>query len=471
MEGSGEFLHELSAAVAAKEAWVESTGIPRLSEAVRSFHSQFESIVALLVRKGLLREDPYNYDQAVTDLSVPSDEPLPETENVEELSYRLAACRRQLEFLATGMRLGADTLDIAGLKKIAALVGWINWTDFGEVSRSPVTRALARVLMKVRMGPDSLAAGVLKDAHLQIQKSQALVRSIVAGMVAFRREAWKLAVRTEVLPRLPSAALAAEARREDALAALRKAFPQAFPGRPWYPELAEEILAEERGPEAEARRARVLAGLTVAAVREPQGQAAEAAPIKPVLLEAARTVARGHSEFAAAFATLVENQRILESRGRGLGERVRQWIFRLLGQKDGGRVYEVEYAEVPTGSPRMERISFPEFAEEARRRLALLGQLATPGGAARLEAAAEPALLEFIDKLLSDLFLLHRRMAALNAAFQARAAEGRKTDMKGIRLELVAVKNCIVKANQRRHEYVARIDEREQLNRLRSAGR
>ena len=154
-----------------------------------------------------------------------------------------------------------------------------------------------------------------------------------------------------------------------------------------------------------------------------------------------------------------------------MGERLRQWLLHLLGQKDAGRLYEVEYPDATSGSPRMERISFPDFTEEARKRLALLAQLATPGGVARLEAAAEPALLEFVDRLLSDLFLLHRRMAALNAAFQSRAATGKKTDIKGIRLELVAVKNSIVKANQRRHEYAARRDEREQLNRLRSAGR
>jgi hypothetical protein len=57
-------------------------------------------------------------------------------------------------------------------------------------------------------------------------------------------------------------------------------------------------------------------------------------------------------------------------------------------------------------------------------------------------------------------------MAGLNAVFQSRAVGGRKAEIKGIRLELVAVKNGIVKANQRRHEYAARKEEKEQLGRL-----
>jgi hypothetical protein len=119
MEGSGDFLPRLVEAIAKRGAWIEALEIPRLSESLRSFHSLFESIVGMLIRKGLLREDPYNYDQTVTELSVPPDSPLPEIENTEELSYRLAAYRRQLEFLATGCRLTLAALDLALLKKIS----------------------------------------------------------------------------------------------------------------------------------------------------------------------------------------------------------------------------------------------------------------------------------------------------------------------------------------------------------------
>ena len=116
MEGSGEFLPRLVEAVANRGTWIEAREIPRLRDSLRSFHSLFESIVGMLLRKGLLREDPYNYDQSVTELAVPPDDPLPEIENTEELSYRLAAYRRQLEFLATGCALTLATLDLAQLK-------------------------------------------------------------------------------------------------------------------------------------------------------------------------------------------------------------------------------------------------------------------------------------------------------------------------------------------------------------------
>ena len=49
----------------------------------------------MLIRKGLLREDPYNYEQAFTDITLPRDETLPEFENSDEVTDRGPSDRRQ----------------------------------------------------------------------------------------------------------------------------------------------------------------------------------------------------------------------------------------------------------------------------------------------------------------------------------------------------------------------------------------
>ena len=471
MEGSGDFLPRLVEAIAKRGAWIEALEIPRLSESLRSFHSLFESIVGMLIRKGLLREDPYNYDQTVTELSVPPDSPLPEIENTEELSYRLAAYRRQLEFLATGCRLTLATLDLALLKKIVSLVSYINWANFSEGSTSPMTRAFARPFMKVRMGADTMAAGIIKDSQAQIEKSAAAIRLLIAELVAFHRESWKADVRGTVLPRVSSSSHGASgalgasgAPHEETLHSVRKVFLDAMPGRPYFPKLIEEILAEDSAEDADARRTKILESLVV--IEQSVQASAQAPQNKPILLEAARILSRAHSELGGALQTLVENERTLENRHLGFGEKLRRWLLRGLGQKEGAQEYEVEYYETAATAPKVERVAFAAFIAEVRKKVGLLASLATAPGFARLEASAEQPLLEFVDRQLTDLLLIHRRMAGLNAGFQARAAGGRKTEIKGIRLELVAVKNSIVKANQRRHEYAARREEQEQLGRL-----
>ena len=57
-----------------------------------------------------------------------------------------------------------------------------------------------------------------------------------------------------------------------------------------------------------------------------------------------------------------------------------------------------------------------------------------------------------MDKQLNELLLIHRRLGSLNAHLQARVQQEKKT-ARGIKIELLTIKNAIVKANQRRHEY------------------
>ncbi len=110
---------------------------PPLKDALASFEALFEGAVGMLIRKGLLREDPYNYEQTFSDITIPKDEALPEFENSDEVSYRLAAFRRQLKYVSTEYPLDLPTLSLARLKKLSSLISYINWLELGEGLQEP----------------------------------------------------------------------------------------------------------------------------------------------------------------------------------------------------------------------------------------------------------------------------------------------------------------------------------------------
>jgi hypothetical protein len=57
-------------------------------------------------------------------------------------------------------------------------------------------------------------------------------------------------------------------------------------------------------------------------------------------------------------------------------------------------------------------------------------------------------------------------MSGLYNTFRAEVSRDKRTKIRGIKLELNAVKNSLVKANQKKHEYVAIKEEEEQMRRL-----
>jgi hypothetical protein len=454
MEASPGYLEQLTQALDETGRWLSSTGLPRFREAVASYQSLFEGTMAMLIRKGLLREDPYNYDQDFSEITVPADDPLPEFENSDEVSFRLAAFRRQLRYLGGEYKLELGFLTLARLKKVSALLSYVSWQDFGDRSKSPTTRAFARAFMKVRMGTDSLASQILKDSETQITRTMHELRDLLGRLIAWNRESWKAEVRAQVLPAISIAAGAT--RRDEILKGIRRYFPQRMAGRPWFPALAEEIADEETAPDGQARRDKVLAAL---ATGDAPPASAAPAPVqqaedgRAVLLDALRQLARPNEELATALAALEENEKTLASGARQDGG----WLRRMLGsrpQKEQPRAYTVEYAEPGVATPRTERVDFNDFLAESGRTATLLASLASGTGPAwrKLQSGDEAALAAFVDETMHDLLVIHRRMGGLNTMFQARAAKDKRT-VRGIRVELMTIKNAIAKAAQRRSDY------------------
>jgi hypothetical protein len=452
MEGAPNYQDQLEAAIETRRQWLEAEQVPRLRNSLAAFEALFDGAIGVLIRKGLLREDPYNYEQAFSEIVIPKDDVLPEFENSDEVSYRLAAYRRQLKYVSTEYPLDLSTLNLARLKKLSSLISYINWLELGESTKSPTTRAFARAFMKVRMGADTLASQILKDSEVQLVKTTHLIRAILGDLISYCRESWKAEIRRIVLPGLAENASEGRTRREEMLKGIRRGFANRMAGRPWYPSLAEELADEELAKDADELKAKVLASLAVSAPLMPKATAAPDG--REILMDTVRLFSRPSEELATAIVVLEENERLLaDSKESGAG-----WLKRLLGTtpnaKADNRIYKVQYAEPGVPTPKTETIDFPLLIAEVQKKSSLLAALWAGSGPAfnRLASTSEDQLAGFVDKQLNELLLIHRRLGCLNTMFQARVLQEKKT-ARGIRIELLTIKNALVKANQRRHEY------------------
>jgi hypothetical protein len=61
---------------------------------------------------------------------------------------------------------------------------------------------------------------------------------------------------------------------------------------------------------------------------------------------------------------------------------------------------------------------------------------------------------------------LHKILTALDEYFKSEAPQEDRDKVKGIKPELSTMKNAIIRANAKRHEYSAQKEEEEQLKRL-----
>ena len=458
-DGSPDFLHHLGEAIALRATWLETLRIPQLKDMLGTHRSLFESIAGTLLKKGLLREDPYDYDGGVRTILVPPDSALSDTGDNVEVSRRVAAYRRQLAFLGDGFPITLASLDLPTLKIIASLFSYIDWEGFGEGSFNPTTRALARMATTVRLGKDPLSSRVLHESQAQIEVFTKKIRDCLAELEAWQNESWKAGVRAKVLPHCAfQRAKAGEAGRAKALV-IRKIFDQELPGSAWYPHLVQEILGEDHAESSVERRARLLASLAVPFLPVAAAPPINAPHRRTEIVDAIRSVAKASEDIFHCQEVLVENERGLEKRRLTLLQRIRRWIQKSQGRLDD-RYYDIEYRPTPTAEAKTETIDFLKLVSEMRELRSVLAEITAAGspGYRRIAAMNEEQLCDFLDWQLRQVRPLHRRMDGLNTLFHVMAAHERGSSPRSIKLELLAIENCMNRAEAVRRESIDRLE-------------
>ncbi|MGA2974968.1 MAG: hypothetical protein ABSF77_06635 [Spirochaetia bacterium] len=458
--GSPDFLPRLEEAIALRATWLETVRIPQLKDMLGAYRSLFQSVAGTLIKKGLLREDAYNYDGTVSAIVVPPDSALPETDDNTEVSHRIVAYGRQLDFLVDGLPFTLASMDLAALKRISSLLSYVDWESFGEASHSPTTRALARQVTKVRLSKDGLSSRVLHESQTQIEKIARDIRDRMAELESWHRESWKAEVRAKVLPRVSSPhARTGEERSAKALA-IKKAFDQALPEGTWHPQLIHEILAEDHSSGSAERLEKLLASLALpqTATSKPD----DAPQRRIVLLDAVRGVCGAADEIGCCEEVLVENEHAVEKRRLSFLQRVRRWFQKSLGRLDD-RFYDVEYRSSPTAEAKTETIDFLKLVSEMKELKAVFTEIIEEGspGYRRIEAMNEEQLCDFLDWQLRQLRQLHRRMEALNDLFHVKAVHERGDTARSIKLELLAIENGMIRAEAVRRESIACLEKKD----------
>jgi hypothetical protein len=452
-DAPADFLTRLEAALALRGSWLESARIPTLKEMLGTYRSLFESMAGTLIKKAMLREDPYTSDVRTSEITTPPDSALSDSGDDAEVSRRIFAYRRQLNFLVDGLKYNLAAMDIPALKGVIALLSYLDWDSFGEGSHSPTTRAFARLVTHVLVSKDGLSSRVLHDSHAQIVKLARDIRDRVSELEAWHRESWKAELRARVLARVSSQPPRTGEERTAKTLAIRKAFEQIIPEGTWYPPLVQEILAEDQPPGSAQRLEKLITSLAI----PPQvpTTAEDASNRKVALVNAIRSLCAVSGEIRYCQGVLEENEHAIESRQLSFVQKVKRWFQKTMGRLDD-RFYDIEHES------KKETIDFLKFVAEMKELIGVLAEIPQAGSAAaaRIEAMDEEQLCDMLDWQVRQIRQLHKRMEGLNELFQVKAAHDRKavSTPRSIKLALLGIENLVVRADEVRRGSIARLE-------------
>ncbi|MDR2072793.1 MAG: hypothetical protein LBP60_05110, partial [Spirochaetaceae bacterium] len=246
---------------------------------------------------------------------------------------------------------------------------------------------------------------------------------------------------------------------------IRKKFAATMGAKPFYPDLAEELIKEDYSPGGEQLRAEILKQLAVPETK-PKAVAVKVS-FKETLLNGLLIAGSISTILNDIAPRLDENNLAFQDRKQAFLEKLRELFRQMLHKEPEPVMYDIEYIDSAKGTTVKETINFNVFRAEMDKKARFLMSLSSRGSiTSRLEAMDEKQLLGMLERAIREAQGLHKTLTGLDELFKTEAPRENRDRIKGIKPELASIKNAIIKANQKRHEYSAQLEEEEQLKRL-----
>jgi hypothetical protein len=455
MADNNEYRQALSNAINARREWLERSELAKLKEELRVFQTAFSSLYGIYLKKGLIHEDPYKHEAKMGEIEIPETGPFPDMERVEQLSIRLSNYDNQLDFLVNFYQFSVEFLNLDRIKRILSLVKYVDWVRFTPDNQSPNTRALVEITNQIKIGGDPLSVSVINESMSHLSRTTSTILNYLKMLSDFNREAYKLELRTAVTGNMSPA----EASQ---VSQIKKKFLSAMPGRAFYPDLADEVIREDFSKGGDALQEKVLKSLEI-----EDKTAKTVKPVvsfKTILVEGVQVIGSVAVTLNEIGGKFDENKILLENQKNSVWEKLKRLMQQVFNKEAPPVIYEVEYMDNVRGVPIREKINFDNFRADLDRKARNLAAINAKGNAAaQLSAMREEQLIIFLEKSIREVQNLHKISSALDDFFKA---EAEREKVKGIKPELATIKNAILRANQKRHEFTAQKEEEEQLKRL-----
>ncbi len=462
MEDADTFLSDLEESLHNYREYLDTKELPKLKEHFLVYKSVFDGFVNLLLKKGLITEDPYKYDVKISEVKAPSSHPVIDSEKVGEISQRLSQFERQLDFLNHFFQFSADFMTLPRIKDITAIVRWVDWDSVSSASTSVNTQILGGIVEKIKQGTDPMSTNLLSDAIRKLSSLSKQILGVLKKVSSYQREKYKFEIRSRILVPL---SISTQENEEAFLRKIKGNFKQRMSsGTPFIKSLLLEILAEETSAEGAEMRERIFKNLEVQKKVKKQKKV----NFRPLLMDSVKILSSAGPPLNDALKKVQDNSRLLQNRTLTFGEKFRLWIMNLSGKSKSRALYDIEYLDEQTSVQKKSRVDFDAYLEQGFREariLSALGSKVSPPYQ-KLEKASEDSVLVFLDKHISTARAVTGKLDPLNVYFKSELSPGERNKVKGIKLEASAVKSALQRSHKKRLEYISRVEEVRQMEKL-----
>lgn len=465
MVESSEFLTQFKDAVSAKGTWFNSDQLPKLLENYRLLHTCVRNLYDVLVKKSLITPDPYKLETKISDISAPEESPFIESERAVVLGSRFSNYESMLDFVCTYVKFSCEYITIQRIKKLMDLNNAFQWHNMTLNNSRTNTRALASLISEARKSSPQMQISLINDSISKSSSAITEITAILKDLMVFQRESYKFQIRHDVLghPKFDKSKVNTQ---PEEIAEIKKLFPSIMGKTPYYSELIQEIAAEDLAPNRQKLQEATLEGLKV--VQKVVKTKEVKVDYKGFLIESFYALSALSEVYSLIADKLSANVGILEDQKNTLFQKIKKAFRIAFNIKEPPLVYDFIIIDQKKDTKSHRNVDINLFINNLKRKSLYYAPLANKNGPelAKIKSNPDDKILEYLNKNISENQEILTLLDAGDEYFKQNVNTQDRSKIKGLKMDLITVKNAIVKAAQKRSEYCNYMEEQSQMAKL-----
>ena len=458
---------ELQTALSKKQEWYNSESLQELLNEYRLMHTCVKNLYECFVKKSLIQPDPYRLDKKISEIIVPESSPFSESEIPKVFGARFSDYETMLDFICTYFRFSTENFSIQTVKKLLDLNKVFDWEDLSMNSSRMNTRALAMTINNAKTNSPNVVQSMINDSVAKCTQSSVVISKMLNELGVFLRELFKGGLRKDLFehPDFDKAKAAESAEAEQA--EIRRLYTKVTGKKTMYTDLIAEIVEEDHGPDKERKQAAVLDRLAIKGSSKVEKKKAAGPDTKEMIMQAILALGAMAPTLTQLHAKLGENFTLLYQKKNTFFNKLMAALRKAFHISEKERVCNLPIKDAKTGTERTQKINVNEFLTDLSRKERVYNGIGMKGVEyQKINASNEDAILSFVNKQISEVQSIFVIINALDAYFKNEVDTEFKVKVKGMQIELSALRNSIINANKKRGEYASFKEEHAQMQKL-----
>ena len=462
-----KFRAELQQALSAKQEWYNSECLQELLGQYRLMHSCVKNLYECFVKKSLIVPDPYRLDKKISTITVPESTPFAESDISNIFGTRFSDYETMLDYICTYFRFSTENLTLGNVKKLLDFNKVFEWDDLSMNNSRMNTRALAITIGHAKTGAPSVVQSMINDSVAKCAQSVKAIGKMLNELGVFQRELYKGGLRKDLFEHPDFDKAKAAESPEAELAEIKRLYSKVTGKKNFYADLVNEIIEEDHGPNKEQKQAAVLEKLSIKSTGKTEEKKKAGPDTKEMLMQSVLAIGACAPTLIQLHSKLSENFDILFTKKSSFWNKLKALFAKAFNLKEKERICQVAVKDAKTGVERVQKLNVSQFMAELGKKERIYNGIGMKGNEyQRIESANEDAILGFVNKQISELQSDFVMINSLDAYFKKEVANEFKAKVKGMQIELSALRNSIINANKKRGEYASYKEEAEQMRKL-----